>query len=217
MDELLLPLFPLDIVLLPEEPLPLHIFEERYKEMIGECLEAKQAGKGEQHFGIVLLKDDVLKTAGCTARIVNVTRKYPDGRMDLFTVGVRRFEILYANRERSFLRGGVEYFEDDEGADIPAPADAQRAIELFRQILERLRGARDIPVHFTQPYRQLSFRIAGSLPLDVDFKQELLTLRNEPERLARTSRLLEKLIPEFDLIQRTRAKAGGNGHGRRQL
>jgi Lon protease-like protein len=213
MDELLLPLFPLEVVLLPEEPLPLHIFEARYKEMIGGCLKAKEEGTGQQDFGVVLIQDGEMRKAGCSARIINVTRKYPDGRMDIFAVGVRRFEVLYTNRERSFLRGGVEFFDDD-GADTPTEQDAERAIELFRQIMQRLRASQEIPIHFTRPYRYLSFRIAGSLPLELDFKQELLTLRNEPERLDRTARLIEKLIPQFDRIQKIRAKAGGNGNTR---
>jgi len=119
MDKLLLPLFPLEAVLLPEEPLPLHIFEERYKDMIGECLKAKEEGAEQTDFGVVLIKGDEMCSVGCSARIVNITRKYADGRMDIFTVGVRRFEVLYTNRDRSVLRGGAEFFDDD-GADTPA-------------------------------------------------------------------------------------------------
>jgi Lon protease-like protein len=213
MDRLLLPLFPLEVVLLPEEPLPLHIFEERYKEMIGECLRAKEAHSGQQEFGVVLAQDNQARTIGCTARIINVTRKYDDGRMDIFTVGVRRFEILYTNEERTFLRGGVEFFDDDEGKDMAGEEDAVRAIELFREMMERLRKTSDIPIHFPRPYRHLSFRIAAPLPLELQFKHRLLTLRNEPERLAEVTRAIEMLIPQFDRIQRVRAKAGGNGHG----
>jgi Lon protease-like protein len=90
MEQSLLPLFPLEVVLLPEEPLPLHIFEERYKEMIGECLKAKASGGGQQEFGVVLAKGQEIYDVGCTARIVNLTRQYADGRMDILTVGKRR-------------------------------------------------------------------------------------------------------------------------------
>jgi Lon protease-like protein len=212
MDNLLLPIFPLEVVLLPEEPLPLHIFEERYKEMIRECLRAKEESAGQQEFGVVLARENEVRTTGCTARIVNVTRKYPDGRLDIFTVGVRRFEILYTNQERPFLRAGVEFFEDEKGTDTPAEADAARAIELFREIMQRLHKTPDMPIHLPRPYKHLSFRIAAPLPLDLDFKQRLLTLRNEPERLAETVRVIEMLIPQLEKIQRARAKAGGNGH-----
>jgi Lon protease-like protein len=212
-NELLFPLFPLEVVLLPEEPLPLHIFEERYKQMIGECLRAKDEGTGQQEFGVVLAEKNQMCAAGCSARIVNVTRKYSDGRMDIFTVGTRRFEVLYTNQERSYLRGGVEFFDDEEGSDTPADADAARAIELFREIMQRLHKSSDIPIHLPRPYRHLSFRIAAPLPLDLDFKQQLLTLRDESERLSQTLRVIELLIPRLDRIEQTRAKAGGNGHG----
>lgn len=212
MQNLLLPLFPLEIVLLPEEPLPLHIFEDRYKEMIGECLRAKEEHSGQQEFGVVLAHENEMRTAGCSAKIVNVTRKYPDGRLDIFTVGVRRFEILYTDQERSFLRGGVEFFDDDVGADAPGDADAARAIELFRETMKRLRKTSDIPVHFPRPYKYLSFRIAAALPLDLEFKFQLLALRDESERLRRTIQTIEQWIPQLDRVERVRAKAGGNGH-----
>lgn len=211
MDELLLPIFPLEAVLLPEEPLPLHIFEERYKQMIGECLEAKAANSGPQEFGVVLAKEQEMRTVGCSARVVNLTRKYADGRMDILTVGKRRFEILYTNQEKPYLRGGVEFFEDDAGPDTPTDEDAGRAIELFRTAMQRLRASKDMPIHLPRPYRYLSFRIAAPLPLDLDFKQRLLSVRNEPERLGQVLHVMELLIKQFDLVQKAQAKAGGNG------
>lgn len=211
MEEILLPLFPLEIVLLPEEPLPLHIFEERYKQMIGECLEARASGSGQQEFGVVLTKGRELRTVGCSARIVNLTRKYEDGRMDILTVGRRRFEILLTNEEKSYLRGAVEFFEDD-GPDTPSEAEAEHAIERFREAMRRLRNAAEMPIHLTRPYRYLSFRLAAPLPLDVEFKQALLPMRNEPERLRLVVRAIELLISQFDRLQKARGKAGGNGN-----
>ena len=214
MDDLLLPLFPLNVVLLPEELLPLHIFEERYKQMIGQCLQAKIAATGRDEFGVIQLKGEELQTAGCTARIVNVTRKYADGRMDLLTVGSRRFEVLYTNQERAYLRGGVQFFDDDPGSDAPSDGEAERAIILFRDTMQRLRKSPEIPIHIPPPYRHLSFRIAGALPLDLDFKQEILALRHEGERLARVTRLIEKLLAHVTLVEGVRRKAGGNGDAR---
>lgn len=216
MEGLLLPLFPLDIVLLPEEPLPLHIFEDRYKQMIRECLEAKSAGSGQQEFGVVLAKDQEMRNVGCSARIVNLTREYDDGRMDIFTVGTRRFEILFTNEEKPYLRGSVDFFEDDTGPDTPPDEEAQRAIELFRQIMQRLHKSTDIPIHLPRPYRYLSFRIAAPLPLDLNFKHQLLSVRNEIERLQQVVRVIELLIPQFDFLQKARSKAGGNGNLRPQ-
>ena len=99
-----LPLFPLQVVLLPEAELPLHIFEDRYKEMIAEVLRDKI------EFGVVLASDKGIVNTGCTAVIERVLREYPDGRLDILTVGRRRFEIERINDERAFLRGEVELF-----------------------------------------------------------------------------------------------------------
>ncbi len=209
MEGLLLPLFPLDIVLLPEEPLPLHIFEERYRQMIGECLEAKSRGTGQHEFGVVLGKDKGICRMGCTARIINLTRKYEDGRMDIFTVGNRRFEILFTNTEKSYLRAGVEYFEDDN--DTPDDDEAEQAIELFRLAMQRIHKSSEMPIHLPRPYRYLSFRIAAPLPLDLDFKQQLLTRRSESERLREVTQVMEHLIARVDLVRKAQSKAGGNG------
>lgn len=209
MEENLLPLFPLDLVLLPEEALPLHIFEHRYRTMISECLEA--AGGSPKEFGVVRLKEQAVSAVGCTARIVNVTRKYEDGRMDILSVGRRRFEILLTNDEQPYLQGVVEYF-DDEGPDTPSDEAANLAIERFGQALRKLRHAAEMPVHIPRPYRYLSFRLAGALPLDLDFKQQLLTLRDETERLALVQRILETLLEQLNRIQESQKKAGGNGH-----
>src|SRR5690349_24929038 len=108
MQQGLLPLFPLQVVLLPGSELPLHIFEDRYKEMIGEVLREKR------EFGVVLASEKGIVNTGCTATVDRVLREYPDGRMDILTRGRRRFEILLLNEERPFLRGAVEFFDDDE-------------------------------------------------------------------------------------------------------
>jgi Lon protease-like protein len=214
MEEILLPLFPLEMVLLPEEPLPLHIFEERYREMIGECLRAKTSGFGRQDFGVVLAKGQEISNVGCSAQIVTITRKYDDGRMDILAVGKRRFEILLTNEEKSYLRASVEFF-DDEGSDTPGETEAENAVRLFREIMRRLHQASEMPVHLPQPYRYLSFRLAASLPLALEFKQRLLSLRNEPERLQQVVHSMDQLIHQIDAVQEARDKAGGNGNIRR--
>ncbi|MGB7590319.1 MAG: LON peptidase substrate-binding domain-containing protein [Terriglobia bacterium] len=214
MEEILLPLFPLELVLLPEEALPLHIFEERYREMIGECLRAKTSGFGRQDFGVVLGKGQEISNVGCSAQIVTVTRKYDDGRMDILTVGKRRFEILLTNEEKSYLRASVEFF-DDEGPDTPGETEAENAVRLFREIMRRLHQASEMPVDLPQPYRHLSFRLAASLPVALEFKQRLLSLRNEPERLQHVVHAMDQLIHQIDAAQEARDKAGGNGNIRR--
>ena len=194
--------------------MPLHIFEERYREMIGECLKAKTSGFGSQDFGVVLAKGEEISNVGCTAQIVNVTRKYDDGRMDILTVGKRRFEILLTNEEKSYLRASVEFF-DDEGSDTPGATEAENALQLFQEVMRRLHQASDMPIHLTQPCRYLSFRLAGSLPLAPEFKHRLLSLRNEPERLQQVVHAMRQVIHQMDVVQEAHRKAGGNGDIRR--
>jgi Lon protease-like protein len=197
----LLPLFPLDVVLFPDTPLPLHIFEPRYKEMIGECLEQKLA------FGVVRAKENSLAEIGCTAEIVAVTKKYDDGRLDIVAEGRRRFQIRNVNHERSFLQGEVSYFEDDTGP--PQSDEVQRAVKLHIQIMELL-AAEAGPPDPEDP--QLSFHLAGTLPLDLDFKQTLLGLRSESERVVGLIEYYEAILPNLRRAVKARNKAGGNGH-----
>src|ERR1041385_7362896 len=114
MEQQLLPLFPLNVVVFPRTPLPLHIFEERYKEMVGNAL------RDESEFGIVLAKDDGIVNAGCTVAVEKVLEMYPDGRMDIVTRGSRRFEIVALNEEKEFLQGEVSFFDDDDFSPTPS-------------------------------------------------------------------------------------------------
>jgi Lon protease-like protein len=197
----LLPLFPLDLVLFPGTPLPLHIFEPRYKEMIGECLANKAP------FGVVRALEQGIAEIGCTAEIVAVTKKYPDGRLDLVAEGRHRFEVLTLNQERSFLRAEIIPIPDEPSA--PAEEDAARAVELHRQIFSLAGAAQDLPDSSHVP---LSFHLAGSLPLDLDFKQKLLAIRSEHERIQTLAAYLESILPGLRRAARAREKAGGNGH-----
>src|SRR5262245_32090594 len=122
MQQGLLPLFPLNVVLFPGAELPLHIFEERYKEMIGEAI------RDHLEFGVVLANEKGIVNTGCTATVEKVLKQYPDGRMDIMTQGRRRFEIVQLNDERSFLRGSVEFFDDEE-FDPPGADLEKRAID----------------------------------------------------------------------------------------
>ncbi|HTS57320.1 MAG TPA: LON peptidase substrate-binding domain-containing protein [Terriglobales bacterium] len=198
----LLPIFPLDLVLLPGTPLPLHIFEPRYKEMIAECLERNQV------FGVVRAKEGGIADVGCTAEIVTVTKKYDDGRMDIVTQGRDRFEVVQVSQERSFLQAEVLYLRDESGA--PAPERIQQALSLHREIMT-LVGAVPEDASGIEPL-QLSFRLAGALPLDLDFKQALLAMKSEAERLEAVISLFETILPQMRRTMNARRKAGGNGH-----
>jgi Lon protease-like protein len=195
----LLPIFPLDVVLFPGVPLPLHIFEPRYKEMIGECLAERTA------FGIVRVQEEGIAQIGCTAEIVAVTKTHEDGKLDIVTEGRVRFELLELNQERTFLRAEVLFVPDEPGK--PTDAETERAVELHEEIL-RLAGAQQsLDEDSDTP---LSYQMAGSLPLDADFKQTLLAMRAESERI-------QAIIKYFETVRRAvmvRQKASGNGHAR---
>lgn len=197
----LLPLFPLDLVLLPGTPLPLHIFEPRYKEMIGECI------ANHAPFGVIRALDEGLAEIGCTAEIVTVTKQYPDGRLDLVAEGRKRFETLELNRDRSFLQAEVLELADE--VDTPSAEDRARAIQLHREILSLAEAVQDLSA--ADP-GILSFYLAGSLPLDLDFKQKLLAMRSERERILAVAAYLESILPNLRRAARAREKAGGNGH-----
>lgn len=199
----LLPLFPLDVVLLPGTPLPLHIFEPRYKEMIRECL------TNDAPFGVIRALEEGLAEIGCTAEIITVTKEYPDGRMDLVAEGRNRFEVLELNQDRSFLRGEVLLVPDEPGAS--SDQDKARAIQVHLQILSLAGAVQDLSA---ADQNALSFYLAGSLPIDLDFKQKLLAMRSESERIRAVAAYLEGILPNLQRAARAREKAGGNGHAR---
>lgn len=199
----LLPLFPLDVVLFPGTPLPLHIFEPRYKEMIGECRDQ------DRSFGVVRAAEQGLAEIGCTAEIVSVVKEYPDGRLDIITEGRKRFEVLAVNQERSFLRAEVLMFEDEPSS--AAQEDAARAVRLHSEILAFAGATQDLSA---ADQSTLSFYLAGSLPLDLDFKQKLLGLRSEAQRITSLVAYLETILPNLRRTASARQKAGGNGHVR---
>ncbi|HYM78677.1 MAG TPA: LON peptidase substrate-binding domain-containing protein [Candidatus Dormibacteraeota bacterium] len=197
----LLPLFPLDVVLLPGTPLPLHIFEPRYKEMIGECL------ANDAPFGVIRAAEQGIAEVGCTAEIITVTKEYPDGRLDLIAEGRKRFEVLEVNQERSFLRAEVLLVPDEPGS--PPAEERGRAIQLHLEILSLAGAVQDLAA---ADQNQLSFYLAGSLPLDLDFKQKLLAMRSETARIQAVAAYLENILPKLRHAARVREKAGGNGH-----
>ena len=206
----LLPLFPLDLVLLPETPLPLHIFEPRYREMIGECLREKQ------EFGIVRVcpekvADDTvhhrLTEFGCTAEIVNLLRNYPDGRMDILVEGRRRFEVLSVDDGRSFLRAEVRFFDDLPVSSV-VPQLQKAALNMHHRLM-LITSMESSAVD--ERSEVLSFHLASALPVDLDFKQTLLEMRSEEERLTVLLDYYSKVIPKLEVMASKQKKAGTNG------
>ncbi len=202
MQDGLLPLFPLQVVLLPGSQLPLHIFEDRYKEMIGEVLRDKL------EFGVVLASEKGIVNTGCTATVDRVLKEYPDGRLDILTRGRRRFEVLLLNDERSFLRGAVEFFDDDAEPDQAAPLDP----DLLRNVIagfSELQSLSSSDPNIGDP--RLSFRLAQEVP-DLGFRQTLLTMRSEAERMRQIAGFLPGFLERRKRAQQIKNVAGSNGH-----
>jgi len=199
----LLPLFPLQVVVFPRTPLPLHIFEERYKEMVGGAM------RDNSEFGIVLAKDGGIVNAGCTVTVEKLLQMYPDGRMDVLTRGQRRFEILSLNEEKEYLQAEVNFFDDEDPAD-PSQELRDQALSNYRT-LSKLPGADRHPDPDLAD-RQLSFQLAHYLP-DLDFLNALLRHRSENERLKQLNQYLALYIPRLRTVERMKELAPTNGHG----
>ena len=199
-----IPLFPLDIVLLPGMPLPLHIFEPRYKKMIGCCVEKRI------EFGIILAHERSAAAIGCTAEVTRKIKDYPDGRMDILTEGRAIFRIMELVNENEYYEGIVDYLPEDA---MPQDQSKEKELtEIFQQCHLLLFGhlwpgrERHDPV-------ALAHRIAARLPLDLKQRQVVLEKRNESERREFLLRYANELLPR--LAQRRIAKeaAAGNGRG----
>ena len=198
-----IPLFPLEVVLLPGAPLPLHIFEPRYKEMIGLCLERRV------EFGVVLQRASQIVTTGCTAEILKLLQRYPDGRMDILTAGRTPFAIEELIDEKAYYEAQVAFL-DDEAA--PAIADHRMAalLELYREA--HVTGHAAKPA-MTQSGASLAYHIAGELPLELEARQALLELRSEAARQEYLFSYLTHWLPRVRRMRHVKSRAGGNGHG----
>jgi Lon protease-like protein len=201
----LLGLFPLGLVLLPGEVIPLHIFEERYKKLIGERLE-------EGEFGIVLVEDDAVRECGTSARVVELIEEMDDGRMNVLVEGGRRFRILEVRApddpEAEYLSAEVEYYRDAEPDASPKLRDA--ILELFREMLSLM----DVESPQEPPGEgPLSFRIAGAVDFGAALKQELLESLSEEQRLETLLTVMTALLPRLRLRKEREEAIRGNGKG----
>ena len=200
MSENRIPLFPLGLVLLPGMPLPLHIFEERYKRMIGECLSHGTA------FGIVWFDGRTLHPVGCTARIIRVLRRYDDGRMDILVLGERRFATERTIEEKPYLEADVAFIEDTEAAS-PDAETWRRVRGLLQQLEEGEweEGAEE------DPYR-LSFAAPAIEGFTLAERQRILEMTSPAERLRVCAAALGRVIERARLTRQLKRIIGGNGH-----
>ncbi len=204
-DERLLGLFPLGIVLLPDEVVPLHIFEERYKKLIGERLEG-----GE--FGIVLAEEDTVRECGTAARVVELIEELDDGRMNVLVRGGRRFRIIevYApdDPEAEYLSAEVDYYRDAEPEASPELRSAVLAV--YRKMLALMDVESPLDLVGDE---SLSFRIAASVGFGVPLKQEMLESLSEEQRLETLLTVMTTLLPRLELRKEREEAIRGNGKG----
>lgn len=182
-----IPLFPLDAVLFPGTVLPLHIFEERYREMIGECLKEKNV------FGVVRAEQDQMALVGCTAKILRVVERYPDGKMDILCGGERRFEIEGLDDTRSFLQADITYFEDEGVGSTRQEREDCAALHFATLHLAGIES----PATHLDLNAPVAFQLADALPSDLSFKQFLLASRSDAERTTQLRDFYNEMLPRL--------------------
>ncbi len=194
------PLFPLGLVLLPSEVIPLHIFEERYKTMIGECVDE------EKPFGILWLADDGLRETGCTAAVTQVMEQMEDGRSNILVQGGQVFRMLRRIDHLAYPAGDVELLED-AGGD-PDEEVAAEAREGYADLVERVTDTRSGPGEVAVLD---AYQMAATIDFAPDAKQELLELRTEDERMRSLAALFEQTMRRIDYMERAGERARSNG------
>ncbi|MDW5597292.1 LON peptidase substrate-binding domain-containing protein [Conexibacter stalactiti] len=194
------PLFPLGIVALPGEIVPLHIFEERYKTMMERCIE-----RGEE-FGIVWLSDDGLRPIGCACEITEVLERMEDGRLNLLARGTRPFEIVEREERLPYPAGTVEFLEErDEDSDTAA---AELAREIYAELVERATDRRPDPIELAT---MGAYAMAATVDFGLEAKQGLLDLRSENARVRLVTRLFRAAMKRLEFVTRAQARARSNG------
>ena len=197
------PLFPLGLVALPFELVALHIFEDRYKTMIGTCLAR------ESEFGILWLSDDGLREVGCALVVEEVAERYEDGRMNIACRGTRPFRVLERVEHLPYPAGTIEWLDDkDEPIDGAALLAAREA---YNELVEQ---ATDEPADPEQLTQMGAYAMAATVDFGLDAKQGLLDLRSENARLRLVTRLFRAAVKRLDFVERAQARARANGKGR---
>jgi Lon protease-like protein len=193
-------LFPLPIVLLPTEQVPLHIFEERYKELIDECVAESRP------FGVLYAEEEGVHEVGTEASVVQVLTRFDDGRLNILVEGRERFRVDELTEGRSFQTGITSPLADDD--DPAGPDTVTRALELFEKLREVASSEVEAP---SAESEQLSYALAARVELEPDVKQGLLEATSERMRLERVCELLEAAARSVELQQRAAERAATNG------
>lgn len=199
------PLFPLGIVALPGEGVPLHIFEQRFRLMIERCLGAEQDSL-EREFGIVWLSDEELKPIGCACEIERVLERLDDGRLNILARGTRPFRLLARQDHLPYPAGVVEFLDEEE--ETPDERALRGTRELYRELV---RQATDRELASSELEELDSYAMAATVEFGVEAKQQLLELRSENARLSLLAMLLQAAIERLDLVERAKLRAASNG------
>jgi Lon protease-like protein len=201
-----IPIFPLEVVLLPGMILPLHIFEERYKIMIGECLAVYS------EFGVVCCESSEMKNKGCSARIERVLKRYDDGRMDIATRGVRRFMIHSTSDDRPYLQAVVTYFDDAVEDDTEEIGELiEEGVKLLGQLNSMAGTRQDYTPLFELDRKAISFWISNSTGFTLDDKQQYLEMTSTSGRIRKSVNSLKKIVARMKVAQQVERIIRGNG------
>ena len=193
-------LFQLELVLLPGEQRPLHIFEPQYRELIGECLET-----GDQ-FGLVLSDEDGLREIGTRAAVVEVLEHFDDGRLNVVIEGVDRFRLVELTEGRSYATAEVDDLVDE--GDSPTEDERERVLAAYDKVLEAAQAELD---ELDPATESLAFEIGARIELGNEIKQDLLELRSERERVVRLEPILTRAADAVLRERTVRERASGNG------
>lgn len=205
----IIPIFPLGLVLLPQMTLPLHIFEDRYKKMINACLVDSRV------FGIVYFSGKQFETRGCTTRIIDILKRYDDGRLDIITKGENRFHMEALFEKKPYLEARVEFFDDQQ----PQNSDLEMSQKLAHTCIQLLKQINAITAQYTDNVfndrldpKAISFLAAACDGFSYPEKQRFLEMTVTVKRLQKTARALEQLVHRLNITREIERIIGGNGN-----
>jgi len=194
------PMFPLGMVALPTESVPLHIFEDRYRKMIEECLDS------EREFGIVWLSEEELKPVGCACEIDRVLERMEDGRLNIIARGTRPFRLVERQDDLPYPAAVVEFLSEQE--EEPDPEVVEETRGLYAELVEQ---ATDKVLSEDELAELDAYTMAATVEFGTDVKQELLELRSENARLRLLTLLFRAAIKRLEMVERAQARAKSNG------
>lgn len=211
--ESIVPLFPIGLVVFPGETLPLHIFEQRYRDLIADIRDAQERGE-QMPFGISFSQEKGVRDVGCTVQLIEVTKEYDDGRLDIVTEGERKFHLHEILRDRTYFQGRVSWLEEEE-----VPRDLKlrdEAIALHLRLVE-LAKEESAQVQAFEHEENLAYALASQAGMDAEHKQKLLEQSNENKRLQQLIAYYEEVIPNIESSQDVKERIRANGFFRRMF